>query len=323
MKPEALCVGFPKAGTTTLYDILRQHPGIYVSGIKEPLYYSIPSLRKKGFSWYLKRYYAKASAGKRIVEINPTLTKKDYAEEIKCDFGSDLKIIFLLRNPIERLYSDFRMNLIFGCCFSDIVSHLNRDIGELFDEWVQENFQLDDAGNVTIRENHCDFINYGEYQERIDSYRRLYPPQNIKYIFFEEFVKQPQKVCEELFVFLNVERQEDNICFNLKSNEGNRFPRNRFMIKIARLWNRYFWRTLVIPHFFYISDSFSQRMNNMAWSMSELCSIKAKGSVSIHETTREFLKKYYQKEYNYFKNVLNLPVECCWEEFNGLCEDGV
>ena len=61
MKPNVLCVGFAKCGTTTMYDIMKQHPDIYLSNIKEPIYYGSKNLEQnKGFNWYLNRYYAKS-----------------------------------------------------------------------------------------------------------------------------------------------------------------------------------------------------------------------------------------------------------------------
>lgn len=95
MKPNVLCVGFAKCGTTTLYDIMKQHSDIYLSGIKEPIYYGSRELiQEKGFEWYKRRYYCKNTNKKIVMEINPILGRNVPANQIKLDYGKDIKIIF-------------------------------------------------------------------------------------------------------------------------------------------------------------------------------------------------------------------------------------
>ena len=132
MKPNVLCVGFAKCGTTTLYDIMKHHPEIYLSSIKEPIYYGDKELCNRGFEWYLKRYYPKKINEKVIMEINPIIGRDVPAKKISKDFGKDIKIIFMIRNPIERLYSEFKMNLVDGTCFENIKDNFSDSTQNLF-----------------------------------------------------------------------------------------------------------------------------------------------------------------------------------------------
>lgn len=149
-KPNVLCVGFAKCGTTTLYDILAQHPDIYLSRIKEPIYYSEKELEEKGFEWYLKRYYLKAPSQKVIMEINPLIAKCDIPKKIVMDYGKDTKIIFLIRNPISRLYSNFKMNMLAGQTFTEKKKHCIEKNSVLFDWWVKENFYYHE-GKIDVK----------------------------------------------------------------------------------------------------------------------------------------------------------------------------
>ena len=63
--PNFMCIGAAKSGTTTLYDILAQHPDIYVPSFKEPHFFDVTENFKKRLEWYQKSYYA--SANKKIV----------------------------------------------------------------------------------------------------------------------------------------------------------------------------------------------------------------------------------------------------------------
>ena len=54
-----ICIGFQKCGTTSLYDLLKQHSDIYLTeDVKEPMFYRVPFVRQiLGRDWYRKRYF--------------------------------------------------------------------------------------------------------------------------------------------------------------------------------------------------------------------------------------------------------------------------
>ncbi len=90
--PNILCIGFAKCGTTTLYDIFKQYPDIYLSNIKEPLFWGKKDLEEKGFDWYLERYYSFANKP-NIMEINPMIAKNKEAKVIKQYYEDNFKIV--------------------------------------------------------------------------------------------------------------------------------------------------------------------------------------------------------------------------------------
>ena len=56
MLPNFMCIGAPKSGTTTLYEILKQHPDVAVSSFKEPGFFDNESNWERGSDWYDKTY---------------------------------------------------------------------------------------------------------------------------------------------------------------------------------------------------------------------------------------------------------------------------
>mgnify|MGYP000164021348 CR=1 FL=1 len=54
-----ICIGFQKCGTTSLYDLLKQHSDIYLTeDVKEPMFYRVPFVRRiLGRDWYRNRYF--------------------------------------------------------------------------------------------------------------------------------------------------------------------------------------------------------------------------------------------------------------------------
>ena len=63
--PNFMCLGAAKSGTTSLYDILRQHADIYIPSFKEPHFFDIPENFSNGLEWYEKVYFK--NADKKII----------------------------------------------------------------------------------------------------------------------------------------------------------------------------------------------------------------------------------------------------------------
>ncbi|GAB5524350.1 MAG: sulfotransferase [Roseivirga sp.] len=132
--PNFLLVGAAKAGTTSLYYYLNQHPDIFISKLKEPKYFSsqVLDLPHQGIGdFHVDRYrvrdyeeYKKLFEGRTEKMIGESTVEYLYYHDkikdlIKKELG-DVKIIIILRNPVDRAFSaysnlrrDSRENLSF------------------------------------------------------------------------------------------------------------------------------------------------------------------------------------------------------------------
>ena len=107
-KIDFLCIGAQKAGTTTLHDILSQHPNLCLPVKKETHFFSNEELFSKGKKHYSK-YFIKYEDYDFFGEVDPEYSYcKDSAKRIYDMFG-ELKIIFIMRDPVERAYSNYLM----------------------------------------------------------------------------------------------------------------------------------------------------------------------------------------------------------------------
>jgi hypothetical protein len=52
--PNFICPGAQKAGTTTLHNILKQHPDIFLPNLKEAHFFDIEDRYKKGILWWIE-----------------------------------------------------------------------------------------------------------------------------------------------------------------------------------------------------------------------------------------------------------------------------
>lgn len=313
MKPNVLCVGFAKCGTTTLYDIMKQHPDIYLSGIKEPIYYGSEELvNERGFEWYLNRYYPKKQKKSVVMEINPILARNVSASQILNDYGKDIKIIFLIRNPITRIYSEFKMNLVDGTCFSEPKENLGDSTKLLFDKWIKNSFVEFDGKYILNDTYSTKFCESGNYCCKIKDYIETFGKENVKIIFFEDFIREPQKECSKLFDFIGV-RQDESIKYDLHSNDGNRLPRNIFTMKANQIWFLKIYKEFLIEKVPFISDNMCRFLNFLTWKAPILFSKPNLNPENMSEEAKNIIRDYYYDMIDELSELLDVNLFQKWK----------
>ena len=106
--PNFLIIGASKCGTTTLYDVARQHPDIFVSQKKELDFFSYQC--DKGLAWYQNTYFHSALGYPARGEASPSYQGQAYttAPRIRDSYqGYPVKMIAIFRNPVDRAYSAY------------------------------------------------------------------------------------------------------------------------------------------------------------------------------------------------------------------------
>lgn len=212
MLPNFICPGAQKAGTTTLFKILKQHPSVYLPAGKEPRFFFEESKFEKRVSWYEERFYSDVEGQKAIGDMTPEyMYFEEVPQRIHEVLGSDVKFIFLLRNPVERAYSHYWMSYRRGyenASFEKAIGLEEYRIKR--GEWER---------------NHFSYVSRGFYSVQIERFLDYFPEDNMKFVLFEEFVEQiPNTVCR-ILDFLNVEPY-DEIDYGIQSNPA-RMPRSR------------------------------------------------------------------------------------------------
>jgi hypothetical protein len=113
--PEFIIGGAPRSGTTWLYSALDRHPGVHMAkpAKPEPKFFLVDELYAKGIDHYARTWFADAPAGRVAGEKSTDyLESPAAAERIARDLPG-VRLIFLLREPVSRAYSNYlwtRMN---------------------------------------------------------------------------------------------------------------------------------------------------------------------------------------------------------------------
>ena len=106
--PNFFILGAAKAGTTTLFDLLKQHPQVYLPFNKEPMFFSHDDNYKRGTDWYIRTYFQQAVNFPVRGEATPHYLywSEKVATRIQHLYaGSPVKFIVMLRDPVSRAYS--------------------------------------------------------------------------------------------------------------------------------------------------------------------------------------------------------------------------
>lgn len=127
--PNLFLLGVPKAGTTTLFDMLSRHPEIYPSKIKETQFLISDEFGPENTNEYLRKYCSGSGDYQYVGEGTPRTFNSPLLaiQRIKNIYGEkkgNLKFIVIFRDPIDRAHSNYLHRLRNGTetkSFSDAV----------------------------------------------------------------------------------------------------------------------------------------------------------------------------------------------------------
>lgn len=223
--PDFLIIGAGKSGTTSVDNYLKQHPDIFVSPVKEPNFFGYELNTAKDFEGspqlnhynssvtnfddYVKLFEKAAEEQVKGETSNTYMYHINAANRIK-HYMPDVKLIAILRQPAERLYSRYL--------------HLARE-----NKLPTENFEdcLDKSSIWWVRN---DLIKEGFYGHYLNNYFKIFDQSQIKVFLFEELKDNPEKLHKEIFQFLGVEDKFE-IDFSITYNQSG-FIKNPMLDKL-------------------------------------------------------------------------------------------
>ena len=227
--PNFLIVGAAKSGTTSLHNYLNQHPDIFMPTlnakgikIKEPQFL-VRNLVKKRlhhgvWTWEEYKSLFEGAGNYKLVGESSVFYLYYYQEaiqEIKNRLGSKVKIIIMLRNPINRAYSAYQ--------------HVSRGLTEqlTFEKALQiEEERLDQDKFLTPMVMYKDM---GMYYKMVKAYLESF--DNVHIILYKDFSNDTEEEIKKVFCFLGV-NESKKVDFTTRYNVGGRRWKNRIIKKI-------------------------------------------------------------------------------------------
>ncbi|MFL6845409.1 MAG: sulfotransferase family protein [Allosphingosinicella sp.] len=207
--PDFIVVGAMKAGTTSLYAWLGEHPQVVGTEQKEVHYFDHNHAR--GPDWY-RRAFPKLAAiaerrerlGKRVVtgESSPYYLFHPLAAERIASLLPDVRIIALLRDPVERAYSHYRQTVRQGNEPLPFEQALAAE-----DERLEGAEQALASGRAARVEAHRQYSyrSRGLYLDQLRRYFDRFPAGNILVLRSEDMFENPQAVFDRAVEFLGLD----------------------------------------------------------------------------------------------------------------------
>ncbi|MGH9890428.1 MAG: sulfotransferase family protein [bacterium] len=204
MLPNFLLLGAAKAGTTSLYRYVAQHPDIFMSPVKEPGFFiwegreydvqgaRLERVRSRPIQDFAS--YAELFSGAKQERIRGEgstgyLHTPGVAERIRqCIPGA--KLIAILRDPVDRAYSAFLNARTTGIePFSDFAQALESEPRRVRNQWI----------GLTL------YVTVGKYGQQLERYLAVFPPEQLRVYLYEDLAREPLALVQDAFRFLEVD----------------------------------------------------------------------------------------------------------------------
>jgi len=221
MKPKInfFCIGAQKAGTTTLHNILKQHPDIYLPQIKEAQFFDLNERYSKGIDFYYNQFYTDYQDEKIMGNINPNLSIDNRSiDRIIETYGrNNIKILFILRNPVERAHSHYLMSKMRGYETLTFKEAIIKEKERISNPKIHNEYKTKELGH--FEKNHYGYIYRSRYLKTINKIISEFPVYNTKILLFEDFLKDKHSFIGEILNFLELSFPKE-IDIDIKSNSA-------------------------------------------------------------------------------------------------------
>ena len=216
--PDFVVVGFPRCGTTWLYEVLRLHPRIFLPVRKEINFFN--RAYDKGFDWYMA-YFADAKLDQIAGDISPVYAEYPEVPERIHAALPDAKIILIVRGHVARLRSSYWQ--------------LKRD-GRRNDDFVEF---------LTGRSERSAYLERQRYAPMLEAYLRLFSRERVLALVYEDLRAEPRAAIDRIVKFLGLGHAAypDAMAAKIEEHVNPTFmPRHPQLYLVAMRVNQYLRR---------------------------------------------------------------------------------
>lgn len=281
--PNFLIIGVQKAGTTSVYNYLKEHPQVYMSPVKEPNFLArdpnkdpkdikpIASHKKRidTFEKYCELFQG-VTDEIAIGEASPNYMANYHmvTQQIK-HYIPDAKLIAILRNPADRAYSDYLM-------------HIRDAIGK--PRSLSEQIRKKGKESSTLKK--------GFYGEHLSYFYDQFEPDQIKVFLYEDLGKDAEGLMRQIYQFIGVD--ETYTPDTSKKSQVAKLPKNQTLNKMLQTHNPLRKTTAqVLKSLFpaHLVESFRQKLMDLNQSQEKIPSLSAEERQQLIEFYREDILK--------------------------------
>ena len=194
MLPTFLVIGAMKSGTTSLHGYLAAHPQVFMAEPKELHFFSVGNIWQRGQAWY-EECFASASDSLARGEASPSYSQADIFRGVAGRIAGmlpDIRIVYIVRHPIERMCSMYLHQLASG--------REHRAIADAFRDSAY-------------------YLNSSRYAWQLDHHLEYIPADRVKVLTTDALRDEPSNDVAELYEFIGVDPAAAR---HARSTEGDR-----------------------------------------------------------------------------------------------------
>ncbi|WP_084191335.1 sulfotransferase family protein [Algiphilus aromaticivorans] len=284
--PDFLIVGAMKAGTTTLHADLGLHPSVYTSDLKELAFFSSEACLESGNQRLYKRHFEKAASDQICGEASTQYTKipqfTGSAERAASIVGPDLKIIYAVREPLDRIVSHY-------------VHEFSRGATDL---------SIDDAVRSDKR-----YIAFSSYYQQIKPWVGAFGRGNVAIVVFEEYMRNRGRGLRQLCDFLGIDSSvlENRGAEELKSHLNHGSAQYRVEGAFAKLITTRSYRAVRR----YVPENIRKRVQRAVGRR------RIPSDVNLSLATRSLVTQEILADQYSFIDLLGIDSDGLWEQWRG------
>jgi hypothetical protein len=180
--PDFIIVGAMKCATSSLHEQLAVQPGIYMSQLKEPNFFSDDDQYAKRWDWYCS-HFESAQEHDLCGESSTHYTKlPTYPQTVQRlhHHLPNVKLVYVMRHPVDRLVSQY------------------------VHEWTQKVISIEI--NEAI-DQHPELIDYSRYSMQLQPYLQIFGGERVLPVFFENLCQSPEAELERICNFLGYDEK--------------------------------------------------------------------------------------------------------------------
>lgn len=288
-KLDFIVIGAQKAGTTTLFKLLRQHHDVYLPPEKEAPYFGYQDRESLGWEWYLNEFFCKADENKLWGSVTPYyMADGQIAFRIK-EVLPDVKVIAILRDPYERAYSHYKMSVRRGdetSSYSEVIERLTND-----DALEKSRHEFQSEINS--------YFSWSEYGRILDCYYKVFEREDILVLFTDDLEQNPEGVINKICQFLKISKFTPE-GLGEKYHVGGSKQKTSVILNLKKLtWLRQSWRS-VVP--------FRFRRRIMYWFDQWNTVRDESDKIDQHMIRDQRLRQIFDKDAHILAELLKAPV---------------
>jgi hypothetical protein len=221
MQLDYIIAGAQKSGTTTLHNLIRAHPDVFTPKNPQELHYFDNETNfSKGMPWF-EAHFTEHEDEPVVGQTSPLYIYHPQASERIYKVYPNVKLIFILRNPVDRAYSHYYHSVKKGY------------EGEHFEKALQLEASRIKEGE--LNRNRYSYKDRGFYSEQVDRYLQFFDKSQIMILQMERLKYEAAEQLNAVFKFLGITEQANDIITNAptKKRNSSKLPRSMTLQRFA------------------------------------------------------------------------------------------